>query len=198
MVHVGLHSVAIYHKKFGWGKKKIKIYFAECPCMTLGKSFFAECQTWDTRQSFLKILNHSLPSACQWTLNINVFAECLSVGTRQRSLCRMPDPGHSTKCIFKFKKSLPSARLRVLGKDDKLNIGPRSGHSFSYAATASQLRRRCRPAATTATGRRHRRRGTHRNWPYAWAPPPPAPTATTTSPDPSNVCPYEIFYKFCI
>jgi hypothetical protein len=43
MVHVSLNSVATYHKKFDWGKKKIKIYFAECPRMTLGKAYFIEC-----------------------------------------------------------------------------------------------------------------------------------------------------------
>jgi hypothetical protein len=37
MEHIGLHSVETYHKNFGWEKKKIKIYFAECPIMTLGK-----------------------------------------------------------------------------------------------------------------------------------------------------------------
>jgi hypothetical protein len=31
IVHVGLHSLGTYHKKFGWQNKKIKIYFAECP-----------------------------------------------------------------------------------------------------------------------------------------------------------------------
>jgi hypothetical protein len=47
----------------------------------------------------------------------------------------MPDRGHSAKTI-------------------NLMTGPRSGHFFSYAATASHLRRRRRPflAATTATG----------------------------------------------
>ena len=58
MVHVDLHSVGTYHKKFGWQNKKNKIYFIECPRMALGKlallsvgrggtrqrSFFAECQ----------------------------------------------------------------------------------------------------------------------------------------------------------
>jgi hypothetical protein len=53
MVLLGLHSVATYHKKFGKeNKKKIKIYFAECPRVALGKAFFAECETWDTRQRF--------------------------------------------------------------------------------------------------------------------------------------------------
>jgi hypothetical protein len=37
MVHVGLHSVGAYHKKFGGQNKKIKICFAECPQKTLGK-----------------------------------------------------------------------------------------------------------------------------------------------------------------
>ena len=33
MVHVGLHSVGTYHKKFGKQNKKIKIYFVECPSL---------------------------------------------------------------------------------------------------------------------------------------------------------------------
>jgi hypothetical protein len=37
MVHVSLHSVGTYHKKFGDQNKKIKICFAECPQKTLGK-----------------------------------------------------------------------------------------------------------------------------------------------------------------
>jgi hypothetical protein len=37
MVHVGLHSVGTYHKKFGGQNKKIKKCFAECPQKTLGK-----------------------------------------------------------------------------------------------------------------------------------------------------------------
>jgi hypothetical protein len=47
------------------------------------------------------------------------------VGTRQRILCRVPDPGHSAKSIFKLKKSLPSDRSRALGKVDELNIPAR-------------------------------------------------------------------------
>jgi hypothetical protein len=52
MVHVGLHSVGTYHKKYGWEKKKIKnIYFAECPKMALGTVCSTECQQVDTRQT---------------------------------------------------------------------------------------------------------------------------------------------------
>jgi hypothetical protein len=50
MIHVGLHSVGTYHKKFGRQNKKIKIYFAECLEMTLGKASFAESQVCGTRQ----------------------------------------------------------------------------------------------------------------------------------------------------
>ena len=48
MIHVGLHSVGTYHKKFGRQNKKIKIYFAECPKKALGKDYSAECQTVGT------------------------------------------------------------------------------------------------------------------------------------------------------
>jgi hypothetical protein len=36
MVHVGLHTVGTHPKKFGKGKEKIEICFAECPKVTLG------------------------------------------------------------------------------------------------------------------------------------------------------------------
>jgi hypothetical protein len=104
MVHIGLHSVATYLKKFGKKNKKNKIYFAECPRLALDKPLFTKCQTGGTRQSFFKTLKP-------------FFAECLSLGTRQRCLCRVLDPEHSAKYIFKLKKSLPSARSRTLDKD---------------------------------------------------------------------------------
>jgi hypothetical protein len=49
MIHVGLHSVEIYHKKFGCQNKKIKIYCAECQRVTLGKVSFTECHAGDTQ-----------------------------------------------------------------------------------------------------------------------------------------------------
>jgi hypothetical protein len=81
MVHVGLYSVGTYHKKFGRENKKIKMYFAECPEMTLGKGWFAECQLVDTRQRIVKAY---LSSAAQGTLGKVFFAECQRSGTRQR------------------------------------------------------------------------------------------------------------------
>jgi hypothetical protein len=76
MVHVGLHSVATYHKKFGKENKKIKKYFAECPRMALvykngtRQRMLYRVSNMGTRQSFFKILNP-------------FFVECLSAGTRQ-------------------------------------------------------------------------------------------------------------------
>jgi hypothetical protein len=63
--------------------------------MTLGKVFFTECQT--------EALGKGLSSACQWTLDKEVFAENRIWGTRQN--------------LFLIKKSLPSARDVALGKD---------------------------------------------------------------------------------
>jgi hypothetical protein len=76
MEHLSLHSVGTNHKKFGWKKEKIKIYFVECARKTLGKVLFAECRAGDTRQSFFKILKQSLPSACHWALSKELFVEC--------------------------------------------------------------------------------------------------------------------------
>jgi hypothetical protein len=80
MVHVGLYSVGTHHKKFGWENKKIKMYFTECPEMTIGKVAFAECSLGDTRQ---RIVKKSLLSVAQVTLGKDYFAECPRSGTRQ-------------------------------------------------------------------------------------------------------------------
>jgi hypothetical protein len=84
MVHVGLHSVGTCHKRFGWKNKKIKYAL---PSVKIRHS-----------------VNKALPSASLVALGIGFlktlnkdFAECLSLGTRQRSLCRVPDTGHSAK-----------------------------------------------------------------------------------------------------
>jgi hypothetical protein len=68
-------------------KEKIKMYFAECPELALGKECFASVRHETLGKDYLKILKPSLP----------VFAECLSAATRQRRICRVPDLGHSAK-----------------------------------------------------------------------------------------------------
>jgi hypothetical protein len=121
MVHVGLHSVETYHKKFGKVNKK---YFVECPAAALGKedslpsartrlsakvtavSFrrrltalcreppFAECILVPRVLLSANVVvteRRTLPSAA---LGKGFFAEC---GTRQRLLCRVPDKKHSAK-----------------------------------------------------------------------------------------------------
>jgi hypothetical protein len=76
MVHVGLHSVTTYHKKFGWQNKKI--YFAECQKMTLGKVFFTECHTGGTRQ---RIFKNPKDTLCR--VLVSAHSECRIQGTRQ-------------------------------------------------------------------------------------------------------------------
>jgi hypothetical protein len=87
----------------------------------------------------------SLPSASCGTLGedffktLNTFfTESLAVDTRQRCLCRVSDPGHSTKCIFKLKKSLPSARDLAHGKEGKYyNQTTFLSHSISLTSLHS-------------------------------------------------------------
>jgi hypothetical protein len=66
---------------------------------------------------FFKIKKYTLPSAFDLALGKGFFAECLSVGTRQRldlgflqKLCRVPHDKHSAKL------SLSSVQTRALGK----------------------------------------------------------------------------------
>jgi hypothetical protein len=178
MVHVGVHSVGTYHKKFGKENKKNKNILCRVP--QLGHS-----------------AKNALPSACRAalgkvflkTLSL-VFTECLSVGTRQILLCRMPDQGHSAKYIFLIlKKSLPSARSRALDKDVKNIALPAPFFSFSFHSHIDARRavfpeRRHRRAVFPHAPGRHRRR--HRRS----APTPPSPstaTATTTPPSPCRL-----------
>jgi hypothetical protein len=75
MARYGLYTVGTHHKKFGGKKKK--------------RNILCRVSKEDTRQStFLKIKT--------------IFAECVSVSTWQRILCRVSDLGHSAKHIFKF------------------------------------------------------------------------------------------------
>jgi hypothetical protein len=70
MVHVGLHSVGTYHKKFVWQNKKNKNIL--CRVSAVGHS-----------------AKLCLPSVIRWTL-----------GKAFLPSVRVPDPGHSTKYIF--------------------------------------------------------------------------------------------------
>jgi hypothetical protein len=100
MIHVGLHSVGTYHKKFGRQNKKIKIYFAECLEMILGKASFVECLLCGTRQ-------RSLFAECQ-PLALGKDWRPSALGRPLTALCReppLPSVWHSANL------SLPSVVL---------------------------------------------------------------------------------------
>jgi hypothetical protein len=91
----------------------------------------------------------SLPSACLWTLGKDHFAECQIRGTRQSNF------------FLIFKKSLPSARSRALGKEVKqqplLLLHSLSLAHFSLTATPE---RHCQhPAAPALLPATPQRRG---------------------------------------
>jgi hypothetical protein len=127
-------------------------------------------------------VKRSLPSACQWALdkvyfkNIQaIFGECLSVGTRQRGLCRVPDLGHY---IFKLKnlcrvpdRGHSAKRLNLTWYMPALGFSLSALASFPATHDASPLPRL--PAAADAPPRRSmspRARCLRR-----WSPPPHAP-----------------------
>jgi hypothetical protein len=62
-----------------------------------------------------------------------VFAECRPGDTRQILLCRVPAIWHSTKCILKFKKTLPSARSQALGKARYIPTATLLPHSLTHS-----------------------------------------------------------------
>jgi hypothetical protein len=84
MVQVGLHSVGTYHKNFERQNKKIKIYFAECLELRLGKVRFAECLLCGTRQRLTAV---SCGTAANGALPRATFAECLTLGKRVVAEC---------------------------------------------------------------------------------------------------------------
>jgi hypothetical protein len=122
MIHVGLDSVGTHHKNFERQNKKINIYFAECPGMTLGKVRFAECLICDTRyRTSLPRANgwHSAKTNDRqlWDGRWRPFAEsplCRVFDTRQSFLCRVPFGAECSalgKARFAECLTLPSAAL---------------------------------------------------------------------------------------
>ena len=138
MVHVGLHSVGTYHKKFGdQNKKKC---FAECLRRTLGTDCL--CRVLD--------IWHSAKTSKRF------FAECRPADTRQRTLCRVPAIWHSAKNILIFLKNL--CRVPAIWHSAKpLNNKPVVFLSSSLPHTLSvcfyRAPRRSRRAAPAAVPR---------------------------------------------
>ena len=139
MVHVGLHSVGTYHKKFGRENKK-------------NKKVICRVSTNDTRQRMVcRVLavQHSAKDCKRF------FAECHPAGTRQRTLCRVPAIWHSAKNILIFLKNL--CRVPAIWHSAKpLNNKPVVFLSSSLPHTLSIYfhRSRRRPSRAAGHGRR--------------------------------------------
>jgi hypothetical protein len=96
MIHVGLHSVGTYHKKFGRQNQKIKIYFTECLILGARQRL--------TIVSFRMAADGPLPSA--------TFAECFALGKRVfAEWGPVPSVQHSVKRLVAESLTLPSAAL---------------------------------------------------------------------------------------
>jgi hypothetical protein len=90
----------------------------------------------------------------------------VSRGTRQRHLCQLLDRRHSTKYIFKLKKSLPNARSRALDKEGLCKPDrPLSSSFLTHTHTHTHHRRTGVLPPPPAVARRH-----------------PAPSPATTRP----------------
>jgi hypothetical protein len=125
---------------------------------------------------------------------INIyFVECLSSGTRQTTLCRVPAIWHSAKTIFKLKKIFAECPRSGTRQSLKHNVYRALLFSFSLSLSQTERRRsprrRSPPSRHPATRHHDRRRAPPRRAP---APPrlaPPharharrAPSRATTSP----------------
>jgi hypothetical protein len=106
MVHVGLHSVGTYHKKFG-GQKNI--CFAECPQKTLGKESALPSVCF---RLSAKTNGRQLQTAANGPLPRAVFAECLPLGKGLFAECiSVPSALHSVNCLVTERRTLPRATL---------------------------------------------------------------------------------------
>jgi hypothetical protein len=120
MVHVGLHSVGTYHKKFGGQNVKNKIWFAECLYKTLGKVVFTECPVFGTQQRLTAV---SFRTAADGLLPSAFFAECLTLGKHVFAECgSVPSVLHSVKrlvtesLLYRVVDKRHSAKRPTLGK----------------------------------------------------------------------------------
>jgi hypothetical protein len=110
MNHISLHSVGTNHKRFGWKRKKMKIYFVECPCkayrvspgQTLVKvPSFPSVNVWRSIKITVVSYKRLLTVICRASsfakclaLDKAVFTECLTVSRvllsiKKRSLTRV-------------------------------------------------------------------------------------------------------------
>jgi hypothetical protein len=109
MIHVGLHSVGTYHKKFGRQNKRNKNILCRVSRVALGKEFFAERQLGDTRQRLTAV---SFGTAADGPLPRAPCAECLTLGKHGFTECGpVPSVLRSVKTLVTESRALPSAAL---------------------------------------------------------------------------------------
>jgi hypothetical protein len=123
MIHVGLHSVGTYHKKFGRQNKKNKNILCRvskedtrqrqlCRVPNSGhstKKTLCRAPTIGSRQRLTAV---SFGTAANGPLPSTLFAECLTLGKLVfAEWCPVPSVQHSVKRLFAESLTLPSAAL---------------------------------------------------------------------------------------
>jgi hypothetical protein len=103
MIHVGLHSVGTYHKKFGRQNKKSTNVL--CRVSEGGRHWAKKCKVY--------------------------FVECHLADTRQRSLCRVSLIWHSAKLILKIKKIFAECQIAGTRQRSKIYFARVLSSSFS-------------------------------------------------------------------
>jgi hypothetical protein len=129
MIHVGLHSVGTYHKKFGRQNKKNKNILCRvsredtrqrelCRVPTIWHSAKKTLCRVPTLGSWQRLTAVSFGMAADGPLPSAPFAECLTLGKRVFAECGpVPSVQHSVKRLIAESLTLPSARQKALGKE---------------------------------------------------------------------------------
>jgi hypothetical protein len=110
MIHVGIHSVGTYHKKFGRQNLKNKSILCRVPYIwhSTKKTLLSSANP-GTRQRLTTV---SFGTAADGPLPSASFAECLTLGKRVFAEWRpVPSVQHSVKRLVAESLTLPSAAL---------------------------------------------------------------------------------------
>jgi hypothetical protein len=109
MIHVGLHSVGTYHKKFRRQNKKNKNILCRVSREDTRQRVLFRVPTLGSRQRLTAV---SFGTAADGPLPSAPFAECLTLGKRVfAEWGPMPSVQHSVKSLVAESLTLPSATL---------------------------------------------------------------------------------------
>jgi hypothetical protein len=129
MIHVGLHSVGTYHKKFGrQNKKNKKILYRVSREDTRQSVLCRVPNIWHSAKRTLRRVPNlgsrqrltavSFRTATDGPLPSATFAECFTLGKHVFAECGpVPSIQHSVKRLVAESLTLPSARQKALGKE---------------------------------------------------------------------------------